>query len=202
MYPNKNKNNTGMITVEACLIIPVIFLTLVFLYSICIIQFNNVVTRTNAIRTASRVAAYWNVLGDSKQTILNTDIKSGKDTISGSSFTEHDPYRGIVELFGTGNKKSQTIIAYLKAKEKEIPELGMGITMNSSSEIKSDAGYHLFNRYISVTVNNLFHNPIEELLNHFGYHINSQYSITAKARLMESSEFVRNISFIKEQLKK
>lgn len=191
-----------MITVEAALLLPFLLILLFLLYSLCIIQFQNVVTRTEAMRTASRLAFHFTVSGGSGTTIFSDGVSSGKEICDSFDYTEHDPYRNFLELFGTGSQKTENAKDFLKRRMKEVPDIGMKITLDTTSSVESDAGYHIFNRYIKVTVDNQFHNPIEQLLSQYGYSIKNQYSVTAKARLTEPAEFIRTITFLEEQLKK
>lgn len=235
------KKNRGVITVEAALVMPVVLATLFLIYSLALVQYNNVVTRSEAMRVANRVALNWNLIGGTGHNILkesnkevvyaedydaavnawvNTIISqerdpnvintfltmsrnrmSGQNAISSSSFEEHDPYRFFIELFGTGSQKKTNINNYLATRMENVALTETGMEFTSTSSVKGDAGYHIFNRYVSVTLNNTFSNPIFQLLHNMGFDIGNEYSVTAKAKLTEPADFVRNVSFLEELLR-
>lgn len=236
------KKNYGVITVEAALVMPVILGTIFLLYSLAMIQYNNIVSRSEAMRVANRVAMNWNLIGGTEHNILkesNKDViydedyqaaglaamqtvmslemdidiintfkdmsqrrMSGENAISSANFTEHDPYRFFTELFGTGSQKAANINSYLDTRMSKVAQIDSGMKFTSTSSVKGDAGYHIFNRYVSVTLNNTFSNPIFQLMHNLGYDINREYSVTAKAKLTEPADFVRNVSFLEEILRK
>lgn len=235
------KKNRGVITVEAALVMPVVLATLFLIYSLGLIQYNNVVTRSEAMRIANRVALNWNLIGGtghnilkesnkevvydeeynaartaSEQAILDFDLTnraiidfkqmnasrmSGQNAITSSSFSEHDPYRFFTELFKTGSQKSANINNYLATRMENLALTETGMEFTSTSSVKGDAGYHIFNRYVSVALNNTFSNPIFQLLHNMGFDIENEYSVTAKAKLTEPADFVRNISFLEELMR-
>ena len=204
----------GVITVEVALLMPIILATLFLLYSLAIIQYNNIVARSEAIRVANRVALNWNLIGGKKNNILTESLKptvyegqtstvvgkTGKNAISSETYEDHNPYRFFIELFTTPSQKEENINRYLEKQMETIPTANSGITFTSQNSVQSDSGIHLFNRYVSITENN-YSSPIFELLHNMGFPQKSQYSITAKAKLTEPADFVRNVSFLQELLR-
>lgn len=195
----------GSITVEAALVMPIIIIVMVLLYSLAIIQYSNVVTRTEAIRVASRVAMNWNTIGGTHDILAEDrrgEEKSGKNAINSESYAEHNPYRFFMELFTTGSRKTESMKTHLEKRMQTISsdELGMGIS--STNEISNDKAYHLFNRYVEVKIDNTFSNPVLTLLDRMGFPVTKKYTVTAKAKITDPAEFVRNISFIQELLRK
>ncbi len=208
------KKTRGVITVEAALVMPIILATLFLLYSLAIIQYNNIVARSEAMRVANRVASNWNLIGGEwdildEELKKTTENKTGKNVISSDSFKEHDPYRALLELGWTNSSKREPIEEYMTQKMKEVASVDSGLSIQSStsepespdSTIENDAGWNLFNRYVSVKIDNSYNNPIFEWLANMGFPQKETYSVTAKAKLTEPVEFVRNISFLQELLR-
>ena len=212
------QKSRGVITVEAALVMPVILGTLFLLYSLAIVQYNNVVARAEAMRVANRVAMNWNTIGGTGHNILKEDqqatvyhgetaaegtaSRTGKDAIYSACYEEHNPYRFFGELFGAGKTKKENIENYLDEQMEKVNEADTGISLESASSIKSDSNLLLFNRYVSVTINNTYSSPLFEVIeNMTGYQVGEKYSVTAKAKLTEPAEFVRNVSFIEELLR-
>ena len=127
------QKSRGVITVEAALVMPVILGTLFLLYSLAIVQYNNVVARSEAMRVANRVAMNWNTIGGTGHNILKEDqqptvykgesapagtaSRTGKDAIYSAAYEEHDPYRFFLELFEVKEnsifKSNSTNISFL-----------------------------------------------------------------------------------------
>ena len=213
------KKNRGVITVEAALVIPVIMITLFLLYSLAIIQYNNIITRTEAMRVANRVAINWNLIGGEGNNILTESNKpmtykgdsegddetffaTGKNAISSESFEEHDPYRFLLELFTAGGKKKKNIQNYLETRMKNGTSIAHSFEAETEVAVSSDSNIHIFNRYVEVKVDNLYSNPIFKLLESMGYSVEREYSVVAKAKLTEPVDFVRNVTFIEEVIRK
>jgi len=213
------KKNRGVITVEAALVIPVIMVTLFLLYSLAIIQYNNIVARTEAMRVANRVAINWNLVGGEGNNILTESCKpvvykgetytgdkaliaTGKNAISSSSFEEHDPYRFLLELFTAGGKKKENIQNYMNRQMGNVTSVAQGFAPKIETTVSSDSNIHIFNRYVKVKVENIYSNPIFKVLENMGYYVESDYSVEAKAKLTEPADFVRNVTFIEETIRK
>lgn len=205
----------GMITVEAALIMPVILGCIFLLYSLAMIQYGNVVTRAEAMRVANRVAINWNTIGGDGNTILTEDrkatvykgeeitenMKTGAHAISSASYEEHDPYRFFLELFTTESQKKSNIQEYLNAQMSDLSDTQVILDFENTSVIENDKGYHIFNRYVEVTLTNVYNNPMIDLLDQLGFKQNKTYEVTVKAKLTEPAEFVRNVSFIQEYIR-
>lgn len=200
---------------EAALIMPVIFGVVFLFYSLALIQFQNVSVRATAMRVANRTAMNWNTLGK-EHTILDEDLKAtvyagdnsgktgktGENAITSENFSEHDPYRFFIELFTAGKAKEEKMNKYLEMKIEKGGIRNAGLVSNLlSADISGDSGLHIFNRYISVTINNAYQNPVLELLDGMGFPQKRQYRITAKAKLTEPADFVRNVSYVQELLR-
>lgn len=208
----------GVITVEAALVIPVMIGVLVLLYSLALIEYQNTVARTEAMRAANRAAMNWNTIGtvyehtvfheDSKPAVFSGETstetgKTGKNIITSESYAEHDPYRFFIELFTPGSTKQENMEKFLEQRMKENAEIKAGIQLEmKKSEIKGDSGIHIFNRYVSVQLENSYNSPMLAFLDRMGFSVKKDYAITAKAKLTDPSDFVRNVSYIQELIRK
>ena len=209
-------NRKGIITVEAALVIPVIVGVIVMLYCLAMIEYQNVCARTQAMRTANRAAMNWKTIGaqytvfdeDLKDTVFSEDTlsnggKTGKNVITSESYANHEPYRFFTELFAPGDTKQENMQNYLENGMEEIGNIPAAIHMEmTKSTIEGDSGFNIFNRYVSVRLENIFHSPMLEFLDRMGFRVKRDYAVTAKARLTEPSDFVRNVSYIQELLRK
>lgn len=194
--------------VEAVLVLPVVILLICLIYQLAVIQYHNTVSRAEAMRIANRAAMSWNLIGGAEHNILledmkgmegeETEEKSGKNAIHTRNYMQHDPYRFFMELFTAGSQKKQNLGRYLDVNMKALGELACGITSEDASQIGSDSAIHFFNRYVSVRIDNVYANPIQDVLANLGLQVGTQYSVEARARLTEPAEFVRSISFIEE----
>lgn len=205
----------GSITVEAALIMPVILGCIFLLYSLAMVQYGNIVTRTEAMRVANRVAMNWNIIGGKENNILTEDLKpvsykgetaiegskTGSNAISSVTYEEHDPYRFFLELFTAGSQKQKNVSNYLTARMADISEQEAMLDFESTNSLSNDKGYHIFNRYVNVTINNTYNNPIIGVLEQMGFEQDRKYSVTVKAKLTEPADFVRNISYIEEKIR-
>ncbi len=194
--------------VEAVLVLPVVILLICLIYQLAVIQYHNTVSRAEAMRIANRAAMSWNLIGGAEHNILledmkgmkeeKTEEKSGENAIHTRNYLQHDPYRFFMELFTAGSQKKQNLSKYLDANMKALGELACGITSEDASQIGSDSAIHFFNRYVTVRIDNVYANPIQDVLANLGLQVGTQYSVEAMARLTEPAEFVRSISFIEE----
>lgn len=203
----ETRNQRGSLMIEAILVLPVVILLICLIYQLAIIQYHNTVSRAEAMRVANRTAMAWNLIGGTEHNILLEDIKninekSGKNAIDTRNYTEHNPYRFFLELFTAGSQKKQNISSYLSTNMDAIGDLACGITSEDTSQINSDSAVHFFNRYVSVRIDNVYANPLQTVLDNLGLQVGTQYSVTARARLTEPAEFVRNMSFIEELIQK
>ena len=208
-----------MITVEAALVMPVVIGVLVLLYSLAIIEYQNVTARAEAMRAANRAAMNWNTIGgsytvfdeDQKETVFFGESqpngqpgngKSGKNVITSSSYAEHDPYRFFIELFTTGSKKQSNMREYLDSRMAAAGKLETGIEATATDQgITGNSAIHIFNRYVSVTIDNTYSGPMMAFLDSMGFPVKKEYSVTAKAKLTEPADFVRNVSYIQELIR-
>ena len=211
-----NRHRRGVITVEAALVMPVVIGVLVLLYSLAIIEYQNVTARAEAMRAANRAAMNWNTIGgsytifdeDQKETVFSGENqldeqtgkgKSGKNVITSGTYAEHDPYRFFTELFAVGSKKQSNMRKYLDSRMAAVSKLETGIEATTTDQgITGNSAIHIFNRYVSVTIDNTYGGNIMAFLDGIGFPVKKDYRVTAKAKLTEPADFVRNVSYIQE----
>lgn len=81
-------------------------------------------------------------------------------------------------------------------------KLETGISAETKAEMSGKPEGNPFNRYIAVTIYNTYASPMLQFLDNMGFSVNRHYNITAKARVTEPAEFVRNVSYIMELIRK
>lgn len=211
------KKRTGVITVEASIVMPIVIGVIFLLYTLAIVHYNNIAVRAEAMRVANRVATNWNIIGGDGHNILDEDTKitqfqedektaagkTGKNAISSQNYTEHDPYRHIVQLFTIGSTRKQNIEDYLKYRVNTLGNTTKGLNLVTETEeysSKKQTGIEaIFGGYVEIAVNNSYNGTIfDDLERILNYTVNKDYRITAKAKFTEPVEFVRNISFVQE----
>lgn len=185
----------GSLTVEATLVMPIILISIMLVFRMSVIHYQNIVVSAEAMRTASRAAMYWQDIGVNNPAVFQ-NTESAKNWITDVNFTEHDPY---VTLFG-GNKakKEENAKNYAARMTGSTPNL-----LGKSTEIESEKTRAVWERgilqsYISVTVTRKNENPLGYLFDRIGYHSPDKYEITAKGIQADFVDFIRNVSFISD----
>ena len=211
------KKRTGVITVEAAIVMPIVIGAIFLLYTLAIVHYNNIAVRAEAMRVANRVATNWNVIGDAGHNILKEDTKviqyqgdevtaagkTGKNAISSQNYLEHDPYRHIVQIFYIGDQKKTNIENYLKYRVNTLGDTTKGLSLVTTPESYNPDGQQgieaIFGGYVEVAVNNTYSGTIfDEIEKVLNYKVDKDYRITAKAKFTEPAEFIRNMSFAQE----
>lgn len=185
----------GSFTVEATLIMPVILISIMIIFRMSVVHYQNIVVSAEAMRTASRAAMYWQDIGvDNPEVFQNNE--SAKDWITDRNFTSHDPY---ATLFG-GNKtkKEQNAKAYAVRMTGGVPNL-----LGKSTEIETEKTRAVWEKgilqsYINITVTRKNENPIDYLFDRIGFRSPDRYEITAKGIQADFVEFIRNVSFLSD----
>ena len=186
----------GSMTVELVIIFPVIFLVILGGLSICITQYQNMVTASAAMQAAARGAAYWDKISDSGA--WDFQVSGGTDggKLVGMDFTDHDPYRYLLDT-KKGSRIKNTE-AYAKWLIGQNPDIGFG--EEETSEPKADKTGGFLQKYVTVTVTKQYTNPLGPMLERLGINIGGDRTITASAPLNTPTDFIRNISFIYDQI--
>jgi hypothetical protein len=107
------KKRTGVITVEAIMVMPIVIGVILLLYSIIVIQYNNILFRTSVIQISNRIGANWSQIDGRDYTILDEDMKpvvfsenqtpenlgkTGRNVITSAAYAENDPYATILQI--------------------------------------------------------------------------------------------------------
>lgn len=199
----RKRSSPGMFTVEMAIIFPVIFLTLVGLMYIGIVHYQNTVTQTAAMRTASRVAYSWDALGNSAGAWgfqLNEEARAAEDApaegqLVGFSYTDHDPYDAIVD--GSRSTREANALAYFKWLLDKNPSL-LGEGGEETSGAKVEKQFSFLQSFVTVSVEKHYINPMGHLLEQIGIAAEQDSTITAKAPVNDPVEFVRLVGLIRE----
>ncbi len=207
------KKRTGVITVEAVLVMPVVMGVILLLYSLIVIQYNNVIFRTAAIRTTNRIGANWNQL-DSESNILKEDMaskenKSGANVVTSDTYADNDPYAPVLQLLGVGKEQriSQMSTYYNYMLEQALSSDFTLFNMELGGGNTSDFGplQLMFGGTFDITVINNYDHALIKILEGWGYDVHKMNTATVKASFNDPVEFVRNIGFARdviEDLKK
>ncbi len=182
----------GMFTVELALIFPVILFSIMGVLWMSMVHYQNVLAGTVAMRTCSRAAAYWNYAGGVSAG-SSAGVSSAAALITPASFTGHDPYRYLFEGAGDGVRKSQAA-AYAKTLMGSQANL-IGDNENGFEPEVEKTG-SILKKYITVSVEKHYVNPIRAYMESCGWITNDDYKISAKAPLNNPGEFVRTTSII------
>lgn len=198
------RDNKGSTTVEAAIVMPVVFIIIIIVIRMEVIHFQNIVTYTAAMDTASRTAAYWNMIGVDNPKVFrmgdldNNDNISARWWIDGSSFRQHEPYAKIMEFLGGGHSKLKINNAtdYCGKKTNKIPEIMGDDSVIEGVNIKRKRG--VLQNYIEVTIERKSVSKVAGLFESLGLSGDENKTITAKAVQNDAVDFIRNISFLYE----
>lgn len=212
-----NKKRTGVITVEAVFVMPIVMGVIILLYSLIITQYNNVLFRTAAIQITNRVGANWNQINGNGYTILKEDMyapvvfegetsnvpgKTGKNVITSKIYADNDPYAPIMQLAsGGGSQKISNINNYYKNMMTKAVGDRFALMDVSVRGIR-DKGFSvwelIFGGTFDITVKNEYSNGLLDIVKGFGYDIEKSNTVKIKANFSDPVEFVRNVDFVKE----
>lgn len=211
------KKRTGVITVEATLVMPIVIGVIFLLYSIIVIQYNNILFRTTAIQITNRVGANWNqIVGD--YTILTEDMNSpivlsgqtsdkrgrtGKNVVTSESYSDNDPYAPILQMLGAGKqKRMQTISAYYnhqmtKMFKEDAFDL-LGVSPGGGANTDFSVLEMILGGNFEITVENHYSNGLIDIVKGLGFDLKRRSTATVRASFNDPVEFVRNVGFVKE----
>lgn len=181
------ESKKGSTTIEAALIFPIIFLSIIALIFVCIFLYEQAYMKSLADRAAERGAAIWKN-PQSDMTISLVKLEHFKD---------NDPYWRIYDT--NKSKKEEKIEQYLKkslsqysilqSRDKDAP-------MNTTDiEFSANLKNYIVYKKLVVTVKKKFKLPIGNILNVFG--IDNTITIYAESETVinEPAEFIRNADF-------
>lgn len=213
------KKRTGVITVEAIMVMPIVIGVILLLYSIIVIQYNNILFRTAAIQATNRIAANWSQIDGRDYTILDEDKnpvivfsgqtsvtpgRTGKNVITSASYQENDPYATILGLVNVGEKskmqKAENYLDYMMNQAYGERFDLLELERESDPEKKIGALEVIFGGNFKVTVTNTYRNALLDIMKGFGYDLSKSNTVTIKASFNDPVEFIRNIDFVKEMI--
>lgn len=181
------KRNNGSTTIEAALIFPLIFLSIIALIYVSIFLYEQAYIKSLADRAAERGAAIWkNPKSDMTISLVKLE-----------HFKENDPYWKIYD--SQKKLKEEKIEQYLRASLKEYSILqsrDKKAPMNTTDiEFSAKLKNYIVYKKLVVTIEKKFKLPIGDALTVFG--IDNTVVIQAKteALINEPAEFVRNTDF-------
>lgn len=193
MYKNSQRGST---TVEAALILPVIFLGIIAILYISIIHYQNIATSAAVMRSANRISVNWQHIDEESPTVLN-ETNEAELMLSKENFAVHDPYRFIID--GKKGKREENGRKYALRLAGEVPKFYTNQSDNKEMQVNKTGNF--FIHYIEVSTNKSYTNPLGGALESFGVGAGSKDDIKAKTVLTSSTEFIRNIGFINELVK-
>ncbi|NLL06230.1 MAG: pilus assembly protein [Clostridiaceae bacterium] len=182
MYGSKSEK--GSTTIEAALIFPVIFLTIVSLVYVSVFLYEKAYIKSIANRAVERGAAIWK----------NPETDMYISLVKPGDFKNNDPYWRLIDLNKTAKeekvenyiKKHLDEYSILRSRDKKGP-------MNTTDiEFSAELKNYLVYKKLIVTVDKKFELPLGNGLAFLG--INNTVKISAKSEAIvnEPAEFIRS----------
>lgn len=172
------------------ILFPAIFFVILGILNLCIIHYQNVSISAEAMRAASRTASYWEY-ADGSNPLIYQDVPAVQ-MIEPKSFLTHDPYRYLFD--GKAGQKESNSGAYAGELIDSLPILLGGHESRQIPRVYKSGG--IMQKYICVEAKRQDIVPMGDMFAKFGVRIPTDHTVTAKARLNNPGEFVRNTSFI------
>lgn len=190
----RKKQEKGSLTVEMAIVLPIVLLTIFGMIYLSIVHYQNMVTATAAMQTAAKAAANWNTLGsgDSEGWYVR-EVDGQKILVTRPDYGDHDPYGSILDT--EAGTRLDNVEAYMEWLMTGNPTVFEGETTSEATAEKTGG---LLQKYISVSIEKTYINPLGNLMESIGIADSDTNVITAKAPLNTPTEFIRNISFIEE----
>ena len=201
----KRKEQRGSITVEMTMVLPIVLLTIFGMIYLSVVKYQNMVTATAAMQTASKVAANWHSLGGGVPVDVTRDgIAYNAGDVPGAwmlttdgalvpmpNYTDRNPYMYILDT--KKGKREANAEVYMNWLMTGNPEV-FGEEKTSPATVETTGG--LLQRYISVSVEKTYINPFGNLLESVGIADEMTNVITARAPMNAPTEFIRNVTFV------
>lgn len=178
------KSNKGSTTIEAALIFPVIFLTIITLIYVSVFLYEQAYVKSLADRAAERGAAIWK---NPESDMYISLVKLG-------DFKYNDPYWRLIDLnksskekkIGEYIKKSLDEYSILRSRDKEGP-------MNTTDiEFSAEVKNYIVYKKLTVTVDKKFKLPVGNGLAFLGIDNTIKISAKSEALVNEPAEFIRS----------
>jgi len=181
------RNSKGSTTIEAALIVPIIFLSIIALIYISVFLYEQAYVKSLADRAAERGTAIWK----NPKSDMYLSLVKLKD------FEDNDPYWRLGDTNET--KKEKKIEEYIR---KNLGDYSILQTSDkkgpmNTTDIKFSAklkNYIVYKKLV-VTVKKKFKNPIGDLLSIFGMDTTVVISAESEALVNEPAEFIRSTDF-------
>lgn len=178
------KSNKGSTTIEAALIFPIIFLTIITLIYVSIFLYEQAYVKSLADRAAERGAAIWK---NPESDMYISLVKLG-------DFKYNDPYWRLIDLnksskekkIGEYIKRSLDEYSILRSRDKEGPMNTTDIAF--SAQVKNYIVY----KKLTVTVDKKFKLPLGNGLAFLGIDNTIKISAKSEALVNEPAEFIRS----------
>jgi len=181
------KRNNGSTTIEAALIFPLIFLSIIALIYVSIFLYEQAYIKSLADRAAERGAAIWkNPKSDMTISLVKLE-----------HFKENDPYWRVSD--SQEKLKEEKVEQYLRNSLKEYSILqsrDKKAPMNTTDiEFSAKLKNYIVYKKLVVTVEKKFKLPIEDALTVFGIDNTVVIQANSEALINEPAEFIRNTDF-------
>jgi len=181
------KTKKGSTTVEAALIFPVIFLSIITLIYVSIFLYEKAYVKSLADRAAERGAAIWK----------NPESDMYISLVKLEHFKDNDPYWKLYDSKEKLKKKkiesyignSLNKYSILQSRDKDAPMNTTDIEYNV--EVKNYIVY----KKLSVTVKKNFKLPIGNMLSIFGIENTVVIQAKSEALINDPADFIRNTDF-------
>lgn len=190
------KTKRGSLTAEAAIILPFVMIIIMVVIRLCIVHYQNVVVSAEGMRVASRVAMYWQEIGNEKPAVFQ-ETDTAKNWIHDGSFREHDPYASLTEGFNssvTVRKKMNQAKTYAAKVMGKVPSLLGEDTEVEGVKVSREQG--ILQNNILVTVTRKNENPLGYLYEKLGLTSQENFKVTSKAVQADTTELIRNISLL------
>jgi len=181
------KRNNGSTTIEAALIFPLIFLSIIALIYVSIFLYEQAYIKSLADRAAERGAAIWkNPKSDMTISLVKLE-----------HFKENDPYWRVSD--SQEKLKEEKVEQYLRNSLKEYSILqsrDKKAPMNTTDiEFSAKLKNYIVYKKLVVTVEKKFKLPIGDALTVFGIDNTVVIQANSEALINEPAEFIRNTDF-------
>lgn len=201
----KSYKNSGSMTVEASLIVPLIILAIVAVLYICILLYQQAYLQAVANQVSERGAACWSNISRMRINDGNFLIESGELKSSGDLLNP-DLYWRITrssEKDKIADLKKYTLQKLRKNNilESEISKLSIEEIDSSRDKVDIWIKDYIVYKELNVVIKDSYKIPLGDTLKVFG--INNRYDIQvhSKAIINDPLEFIRNTDFIADTLK-
>lgn len=181
----KRNSSPGMFTVEMAIIFPIILFTLIGLMYIGIVYHQDMVAKTAAMRTASKVSYTWDGLGSADSAWTEDGALKSFD------YTGHNPYEGMFGA-GDGNRKANAA-RYFNWVLGKSPQL---LEDETQENVAVDYKWDLLASSVEAKLTKHYTNPMGHLLEAVGIGAEQTTEVTARVSVTDPVEFIRTMGIV------